>query len=103
MKYHLTLQFHGDSLDDYDAMVALEDELTGELGDSADVDGHDVGSGETPIFIHTSDPAAPFQRVRPVLERPRHLQAVTAACREADGERYPVMWPEGSPREFRVA
>src|SRR4051794_33177727 len=99
MKYHLTLQFRGDSLDDYDAMIALEDELIKELGDSADVDGHDVGSGEINIFIHTSDPVATFQRVRPVLERTRHLQAVTAAYREADGERYTMIWPEGSQKE----
>ena len=103
MDYQLVLQFRGDSLDHFDAMVALEDELTEELGDSADVDGHDIGSGETNIFIFTSDPAATFQRVRPVLERTHRLQAVTAAYREADGERYTVIWPEGSQREFIVA
>ena len=103
MSYQLTLQFRGDSLGDYDAMVALEDELTEALGDSADVDGHDCGAGETNIFIFTFDPAATFQRVRPVLERTGHLQDVTAAHREVDGERYTVMWPEGSRREFSVA
>ena len=103
MQYQLTLQFRGDSLGDYDAMVALEDELTEQLGDSADVDGHDCGSGETNIFIFTPDPAATFQRVRPVLERTQHLQAVTAAYRKAGGERYTVIWPEGSEREFTVA
>jgi hypothetical protein len=84
MQYQLTLQFRGDSLGDYDAMVALEGELTEQVGDSADVDGHDCGSGETNIFIFTPDPAAPFQRL-------------------VDGERYTVIWPEGSQREFRVA
>lgn len=103
MQYQLTLQFAGDSLGDYDAMVALEDELTEQLGDSADVDGHDCGSGETNIFIFTPDPAATFQRMRPVLERARQLQAVTAAYREVDGERYTVIWPEDSQREFTVA
>ena len=57
MQYQLTLQFRGDSLGDYDAMVALEDELTEQVGDSAEVDGHDCGSGETNIFIFTPDPA----------------------------------------------
>jgi len=33
--YQLVLQFRGGSLDDFDAMVALEEELTEELGDSA--------------------------------------------------------------------
>jgi hypothetical protein len=63
LKYQLTLQFRGDSLDDYDAMIALEAELTAELGDSADVDGHDCGSGETNIFIFTRDPSATFQHL----------------------------------------
>jgi len=103
MQYQLTLQFRGDSLDDYDAMIALEKDLTEQLGDSADVDGHDCGSGETNIFIFTLDPTATFQRVKPVLERTRHLQAVTAAYREVDGDQYTVIWPEGSQSEFRVA
>jgi hypothetical protein len=103
MRYQLTLHFRGDSLADYDAMVALEDDLTEELGDSADVDGHDCGSGEANIFIFTSDPAATFQRIRPVLERTAHLQSVTAAYREVDGERYTVIWPEGLRRDFAVA
>lgn len=103
MQYQLILQFRGDSLADYDAMIALEDDLTEQLGDLAHVDGHDCGSGETNIFIFTPDPAATFQRVRPVLERTRQLQAVTAAHREVDGERYTVIWPEGSRREFRVS
>src|SRR5476649_2119978 len=103
MRYQLTLQFSGDSLADHDAMVALEDELSEQLGNVADVDGHDVGSGETNIFISTSDPVAAFHRVRPVLERTQHLQAVTAAYREVGSERYTVIWPEDSRREFRLA
>ena len=103
MRYQLALQFRGDSLDDYDAMIALEDELVEAVGDSADVDGHDCGSGETNIFIFTSDPTATFQRVRPVLERTAHLPSVTAAYREVKGERYTVIWPAGSQREFTVA
>ena len=102
MDYQLVLQFRGDSLDDFDAMVALEDELTEELGDSANVDGHDVGSGETNIFIFTSDPAATFHRARQVLERRQQFRLVTAAYREANGERYTVIWPEDSRRKFRV-
>lgn len=85
MDYQLVLQFPGDSLGDFDAMVALEDELTEELGDSADVDGHDAGSGETNIFILTSDPGATCNRVRSVLERNKQFQAVTAAYREGRG------------------
>jgi hypothetical protein len=102
MRYQLVLQFAGDSLADYDAMVALEDELIAELAD-ADVDGHDVGSGEVNIFIFTSDPARTFREARPALERRQSLQSVTAAYRPVGGERYTVIWPEGSTKEFRVA
>ena len=102
MDYQLVFQFRGDSLADYDAMIALEDELIAELGDSADVDGHDSGSGESNIFIITSDPAATFDRARPVLERRQQLQTVTAAYREVGGERYVVIWPEGSRAEFSL-
>jgi hypothetical protein len=102
MRYQLVLQFAGDSLADYDAMVALEDELIAELTD-ADVDGHDVGSGDTNIFIFTSDPARTFQQAKSVLERRQTLQAVTAAYRAVDGEDYSVIWPEGSTRKFTVA
>ena len=103
MRYQLVLQFRGDSLADYDQMIALEDRLIRDLGHSAKVDGHDCGSGETNIFIHTSDPAATFWRVRQTLVQEGRLEAVTAAYREATGERYAVLWPEGVTQEFTVS
>lgn len=103
MQYQLTLQFRGDSFGAYDAMIALEEALAKVLPDFADVDGHDVGSDETNIFIVTTDPAATFDLVRPVLQQMGHLRMVTAAYREIDGERYTVIWPEVSPTPFRVA
>ena len=61
MQHQLVLQFNGDSFEDYDAMLALEDELIEALGDTADIDGHDIGAGETNIFIFTSAPEQTFQ------------------------------------------
>ena len=102
MKYQLVLQFRGDSLADFDAMVALEDQLIKDLGHLAKVDGHDCGSGETNIFIFTSDPAITFWRVRHTLQRAGRLDAVTAAYREVQGASYTVLWPEDSQKEFSV-
>lgn len=102
MNYQLVLQFAGDTLADYDAMIALENQLIEDLGHSAKVDGHDCGSGETNIFIFTSDPSVTFWRVRHTLQREGRLQSVTAAYRPVDGEQFTVLWPEGSQREFRV-
>ena len=101
MKYQLVLQFRDDSLADFDAMVALEDRLRKDLGRSAEVDGHDCGSGETNIFILTSDPATTFWRVRHTLHREGCLEAATAAYRAVGGERYTVLWPEGQT-EFSI-
>src|SRR5258706_15719389 len=102
MKYQLVLQFGGDTLADYDAMVALEDRLIEDLSYSAKVDGHDCGSGETNIFIFTSDPAATFWRVRQTLERAGRLQSVTAAYRPGGGEQVAVLWPAGAQRESKI-
>ena len=103
MNYQLVLQFRSDSFDDFDTMVVLEGELIEALSDAAKVDGHDVGSGETNIFILTSDPEATFSLAKPVFGRTIHLPAVTAAYREADGNRYTVIWPKGSHEKFTVA
>lgn len=46
MPYQLVLQFRGDSLDELDAIVALEDSFIEQLGDTAEVGGHDIGLGE---------------------------------------------------------
>lgn len=102
MRYQLVFQFRGDSIEDLDSKVSLEDELIEELEGSADVDGHDVGLGETNIFIYTSDPTATFLQARPVLERRQQLQSLTAAYRDVDGGAFTVIWPEDSHSEFSV-
>ena len=103
MQYQLVIQVPGDSFAQHNAIIALEDELIEELGDSAEVDGHEAGSGETGIFILTSDPIATFQRAKRVLERAQWLQTATVAYREMDEEGYTVLWPEDSEPELSVA
>ncbi len=103
MDYELVLQFRGDSIDDLDATVDLEDELIEQLGEIADVDGHDVGSGETNIFIYTSNPMATFCEIKPILERKGRLNSVRAAYRHIYDEHYSVIWPENSTAKFTVA
>ena len=102
-RYQLVLQFRGDSLDDYDAMIRLEDDLIAELQGVAEVDGHDMDSGQANIFILTSDPRGILERAKPVLKGRKCLEIMTAAYRTVDGENYTMIWPEGSTDEFRVA
>jgi hypothetical protein len=97
------LQFQGDELEDLDAVVTLENQLIGQLTDAAIVDGHDIGSGETNIFIITTDVEATFQLIKPVLEHADLLRVVVVASRPIGDEEYHVIWPCGFSRGFQVA
>ena len=102
MRHQLILQFRADSLADFDELVALEDRLISDLGSSADVDGHDFGSGEANIFIFTSEPEMTFYRVYGRLQQDGRLQSVIAAHRPVDDSNYTVIWPKDSKRPFSV-
>ena len=84
-------------------MIALEEQFIAVLGRSAQVDGHDSGSGESNIFVITDHPASTFEQVRPSLERAGCLASVRVAYRDLASEDYTVLWPEGSTEEFAVA
>jgi hypothetical protein len=102
MNYQLVLQFPGDTEEDLEAIVDLEDQLAEALGEDADVDGHDIGCGQINLFIYTSDPSVTFQAAKPVLQKAEMLKNLTAAFRDVEGEDYTVIWPSGSKRKFEV-
>jgi hypothetical protein len=102
MNFQLVLQFPGDSDNVVDAVITIEDQLTEVLGDSVEMDGYDVGSGKTNIFIYTSDPASTFARAKPVLEQNGLLKTVVAAYRDEQAEDYTNIWPAGSKQKFAV-
>ena len=101
-EYQLVIQFRGDSLEELDAAVEMEEEFGSALGRKGKVDGHDVGSGEINIFIHTADPVPAFEIIKPILERNGVLESVTAAYRRPEGNDYTVIWPSGFRGEFVV-
>ena len=101
MKYQLVIQWPASSLTDYDAMVKIEDSLIEQLSEEHDVDGHDFGSGEMNIFVHTDDPESAFEEVRSILGSDPSWSSVRVAYRELLGSGYTPLWPEGL-REFRV-
>jgi hypothetical protein len=102
MDYQLVLQCKSDLLADYGLMVALENDLIEALSDTAEVDGHDVGSGETNIFIITSAPMPTFERTKTVLERAGLLGVVSAAYRPVASNVFTVLWPHHQ-QAFSVA
>ena len=102
MEYQLVIQFRPAAVLDFEKLVAIEDALIDELGDSASVDGHDIGSGEFNIFIFTNNPSGSFQRVQKLLQRVKPDGTMNVAYRHADGKDYVVFWPP-ILAEFKVA
>lgn len=100
MKYQIALQWPLASSDAFDAMLAVENALIEGLGDSAEVDGHDLGSGEANIFVRTDDPEAAFTTMKAILGS-FPWQEARVAYREVKGKAYTVLWPLGL-REFTV-
>lgn len=98
MNYQLVLQwtvpFPIEKLDD---VVAIEDLLTGELAGAGEVDGHDFGSGQANVFIHTDAPQSTFSTLQPVLASRNLLTHTRAAYRAFEDDRYTILWPEGLP------
>ncbi len=95
IKYQFVIQWPGDLLSDYDLMIATEERLEAGLSKRHQVDGHDVGSGEVNVFIHTQDPRSAFEEVRRILQTLNRWNGVRIAYRDADGGKYSVLWPEG--------
>ena len=103
MRYQLVLQMQGDSPAHYDALLALEQRLSNVLDDASEVDGHDIGSGESNIFIMTNDPQQAFAQSRPTLESAGLLGSVCAAFRDLTEDNYTVIWPLDHDGKFAIA
>jgi hypothetical protein len=95
MKYQLVFRLPAESSEDLDAVIELEDALAEKLEGFAEVDGHDIGSGEMNVFIHTDKPVEAFERSRAELRERGMLSTVQVAYRHRDLEAYTVLWPVG--------
>ncbi|MBI1683176.1 hypothetical protein [Caulobacter hibisci] len=95
MAYQLVLQFPHDALADYDAMIALEEQIDEVLGELGEVDGHDAGEGEMNIFVFSPEPESALAALASLLAP--YMTSLRAAYRddEADDERYIVLHPKG--------
>lgn len=95
----LILQFTQADLN-YDGLIKLEDALIDGLGECAEVDGHDTGSGESNIYILTDHPEQIFRDARKIVET-HGIAGMKAAFRRLDEEDYIILWPAGL-MEFNV-
>ena len=102
MKYMLVIQFPHSDMDDFNAMIRLEDELCHLLRYFAVVDGHDCGRGEMNIFVFTNEPQEAFDRAKIAIENFGLLHNMSAAYRLVEGEEHVRLWPVGSTQPFIV-
>ena len=102
MKYQIVLQWPASSIEDYDAMVSVEDLLIEELPHGSDVDGHDGGSGQINIFIQTDNPDKVLEEVKCILEYRAEWLNIRIAYREIGKSKYVIVWPKNL-MEFDIA
>jgi len=98
LQYKLVIQFHPIAPTNFEDVVAVEEALIDALGDSAIVDGHDIGSTEFNIFIFTDDPEGCFQHVWRLLQGLVPKGAIHVAYRDIGKEKYIVLWPPSLER-----
>ena len=94
-KYQLALQFPATSINDYDAMIELENMIINSLGVLGEVDGHDAGVNEMNIFIHTDHPEQAFERVISGIGTKEFMPELKAAFREIGTDIFTVLYPAG--------
>lgn len=102
MRYQLVLQFAGPGALTLDELIELEDELTRQLPASAQVDGHDIGSGEGNIYLSTGDPLGTFAAIRPILTKRGQLEGLGVAYRAERSNEFVRVWPEDAVAPFIV-
>ncbi len=106
MQYQLVLQFPVAETTDMDQLLDrlsdIEDALDERLAELAEVDGHDLGSGEMNIFIHTDEPRKTFATAKATLEEFDWVLNMVAAYRELTGDDYVRLWPMDTQAPFTI-
>ena len=95
MKYQLVLQWLGASTADYDRLISLEEAIRDGLGDMDIVDGHDFGSGEMNMFIHTDNPKSAFEKIKTLLAVGKNMGELKAGYRDFEEDDYKPIYPKG--------
>ena len=87
MKYQLVVQLPEAIYGDIDLIADMEDSLENYIT-NAEVDGHDLGSGEVNIFIHTSTSIDTFEMVKEILKGRSVLEDAKMAYRNFNESDY---------------
>jgi hypothetical protein len=94
------IQFHLDDGDPgrLDLVIQFESDLEEWLAADSEIDGHDAGSGEMNIFVHTNDPRRPFNSCRSCFRASELWRTATVpGYRHFSEDEYTPIWPPGLP------
>lgn len=99
--YQLVIQstIRGEERACLDQLAEVERLLEKALTPPALLDGHDIGSGESNVFIDTPTPEDTFEEIRTLVAR--GFDGFRAAYRDYDDDHYTILWPSNL-REFYV-
>ena len=97
MEQQLVLQFDLSAPDDYDAVLAVEEQLADSLDDMAQVEGHNVGTRMMHVFIWCDEAEETFTTVRDIVDVDL-LDHARAGWRHADDDAFAPLWPPGLER-----
>ena len=99
-EFQLVLEFEGDSPDNFDRVLAIQEKLE-EWLKSGEVDGNDVGQGIVNIFIITKEPQKCFEEALKLIDEsdpsPR-----AAGYRDLEQDDYIRVWPQEDKTSFKL-
>jgi len=99
-EYQLVLEFHSDTQEEFEQVVAIEKKLDGALK-TGEVDGNDVGQGIVNIFIITEEPQHCFEEAMQYIAQTK-LQPAAAGFRNFDKDEFQRVWPMGDLTPFEL-
>jgi hypothetical protein len=96
----LVIEFAGDSPEQFEKVVALQEEMDGSLM-SGTVDGNDVGGGVVNVFIITKSPNQCFAEALTYVGK-HGLRPSAAGMRDLQKEEYIRLLPKGDKTPFTL-
>lgn len=102
MNYQLVVQLPVVNGIDYNLIIKIENDIIDKIKYLGIVDGHDAGSNEMNIFIHTDSPGEVFDILKTFIEDKCLLKYIKVAYRELNKSNYTILFPPGL-KEFTVS
>lgn len=91
MRFQLVIQFEAALIENFDALIQVEDKLSASLGRVGYVDGHDFGRGEFNIFVLTDDAEEAFRLIQKLLTPMSYKAAYRDLQSDTSG--FVILWP----------